>query len=86
LDFEGLAPVSVDRNDARALITTAIARTNATVGGSTVTQVTVVSSCFSFVAEKILALVVYRSFDATSDVAAARTLAQSWVDAVLAAN
>lgn len=81
-------PVSVDCNDARALITTALGRVTATIAGSTRWQVTVLASGVCFLADKsvLLGLALDQPFDSPADVETARALAQSWFDAVLAAN
>ena len=81
-----IVPVSVDRNDSKVLVYTVLSHAGATVGSKTEEENMVSSTAYCFVKGKVVMLVTYRQFESPSDLQVSRTLAESWANALVAAN
>ena len=81
-----IVPVSVDRNDSRALIYTVLAQAGASDGKSSTNQNMMSTTAYCFVSGKVVMLVAYRHFRIPQDLQASRTFVNSWANGVLSAN
>lgn len=81
-----IVPVSVDRNDSKVLVYTVLARAGATTGAQTEEENMVSSTAYCFVKGKVVMLVNYRQFRSPQDLQISRSMAESWANALIAAN
>ena len=81
-----IVPVSVDRNDSRVLIYTVLTRGEVTTGKKVEEVNTVASTAYCFVKGKVVMLAAYRQFKSPQDLQASRDMADSWANALIAAN
>lgn len=81
-----IVPVSVDRNDSRILIYTVLSRAGVATGKKVDEENTVASTAYCFVKGKVIMLAAYRQFKSPQDLQASRNLADSWANALIAAN
>lgn len=81
-----IVPVSVDRNDPKVLIYTILSRGGVATGKNVEEENTVASTAYCFVKGKVVMLVAYRHFKSPQDLQASRNMADSWANALTAAN
>jgi hypothetical protein len=81
-----IVPVSIDRNDPNVLIFTTLSRGGATTANSVEEENLVSSAAYCFIKGKVIMLAAYRQFKQPQDLHASRTLVDSWVNALIAAN
>lgn len=81
-----IVPVSVDRNDSKVLVYTVLARAGAATGAKAEEENMVSSTAYCFVKGKVVMLVAYRQFKSPKDLQASRSMADSWANALVAAN
>jgi hypothetical protein len=81
-----IVPVSVDRNDSKVLVYTVLARAGATSGAKIEEENMVSSTAYCFVKGKVIMLVANRQFKSPNDLQLSRTFANSWANALIAAN
>ncbi|MDZ4291750.1 MAG: hypothetical protein U1C47_07490 [Hydrogenophaga sp.] len=81
-----IVPVSIERNDSKALVYTILARTGALVEQKPEEDNTVSSTAYCFVKGKVVMLVAYRQFRSPQDLQDSRNMANAWANALFAAN
>ena len=81
-----IVPVSVDRNDSRVLIYTVLARGGIAEGTKIEEGNSLTSTAYCFVKGKVVMLAAYRQFKSPRDLQASRSMADSWANALIAAN
>lgn len=81
-----IVPVSVDRNDSKVLIYTVLSSGGVTTGKKVEEGNTVASTAYCFVKGKVIMLAAYRQFTSPQDLKAARNIADSWANALIASN
>ena len=81
-----MVPVSIDRDDARALAYSVLATAGATEGTTANTQNMVASASYCFLSGKVVILNAYRVFRSPRDLQENRELLNKWIAALFAAN